>query len=122
VDVDAVNQAGGGVALLVLAAPSDGSGGAVGGQYAVADGEGESRGRWLSKTGMSDAIRKAAEVAPTPEHQAIIGTFEDSKDGAELPGLAALGEYVAPVAEKSAKPKKTAAEKPDEAPAAVVEG
>jgi hypothetical protein len=75
-----------------------------------------SKGQWLGETGLSEAISKAAEVAPTPEHQAIIGTFEDSKDGAELPGLAALGEYVAPVVEKPVKPKKTAAEKPDEDP------
>lgn len=75
----------------------------------------------LGETGISNAISKAAEAAPAPEHQAIIGTFEDSKDGAELPGLIALGEYVAPVAEKPAKVKKTADEKLGEAPAAVAE-
>ena len=76
----------------------------------------------LGETGISEAISKAAEAAPTPEHHAIIGTFEDCKDGAELQGLAALGEYVAPVVEKPAKVKKTATEKPDEVPAPVVEG
>lgn len=75
----------------------------------------------LAETGIVAAIGKAAEAAPAPEHQAIIGTFEDSQDGAELPGLAALGEYVAPVAEKPAKPKKPAAEKPDTAPVATGE-
>lgn len=63
----------------------------------------------LGETGISEAMSKAAEAAPTPEHQAIIGTFEDSKDGAELQGLAVLGEYEAPVIVKDAKSRKTKA-------------
>lgn len=73
----------------------------------------------LDASGIAAAISKAAQAAPAPEHQAIIGTFEDSQDGAELPGLAALGEYVAPVAEKPAEPKKAAPKKKEEAPAPV---
>jgi hypothetical protein len=69
----------------------------------------------LGETGISEAISKAAEAAPTPEHQAIIGTFEDSKDGAELPGLAVLGEYEAPTPVKENKPRR--AKEPEVEPA-----
>ena len=68
----------------------------------------------LGEAGIPDAISKAAEAAPAPEHQAIIGTFEDSKDGAELPGLAALGEYVAPVAARKASARKVEEPAPEQ--------
>ena len=57
------------------------------------------------RAGAVEAVAKAWEVSPTAEYPPIIGPFENSKDGAELPGLAALGEYIAPAAE-FAKPEK----------------
>ena len=62
----------------------------------------------MAGSGVAEAMAKAGEVAPTTEHPPLIGSFEDSKDGAALPGLAVLGEYEAPAevkAEKTAKAK-----------------
>ncbi len=65
----------------------------------------------VAGAGAADALAKAKEVAPTAEYPPIIGTFEDSKDGAALPGLAVLGEYVAPGEVKAEKPAKAKAPK-----------
>ncbi len=69
--------------------------------------------------GVADAIAKAGEIAPTAEHPPLIGSFEDSKDGAALPGLAVLGEYEAPGNIKTERPAKAKARK-EEAPADTV--
>jgi hypothetical protein len=45
----------------------------------------------LNKLSILEAISKDADATPAPAtYQAIIGTSEDSEDGAELPGLVAL--------------------------------
>ncbi|GAB2874302.1 hypothetical protein [Hymenobacter ruber] len=69
--------------------------------------------------GVTQALAKAGEIAPTAEYPPVIGSFEDSKDGAALPGLAVLGEYEAPADVKTEKPAKAKARK-EEAPADTV--
>ena len=68
---------------------------------------------------VAEAIAKAGETAPTVEYSPVIGSFEDSQDGAPLPGLAVLGEYEAPADVKAGKPVKVKARK-EEAPADTV--
>lgn len=66
--------------------------------------------------GITAAIAKAGEMAPTAEHPPIIGSFNDTKDGAALLGRAVLGEYEGPADVKMEKPAKVQ-EKKEEATA-----
>jgi hypothetical protein len=69
----------------------------------------------MAGSGVADTMAKAGEVAPTAEHPPLIGSFEDSKDGAALPGLAVLGEYEAPAEVKAEKTTKAKAKKEEAA-------
>lgn len=68
----------------------------------------------VTGAGVADVIARASEAAPTAEYPPVIGAFDDSKDGAALPGQAVLGEYEAPADSPPGKTPKAKSKK-DEA-------
>lgn len=68
----------------------------------------------VTGAGVAAAIAKAGEMAPTAEYSPIISPFEDTRDGAALPGLAVLGEYEAPTDSKTEKLSRVKAKKEED--------
>ena len=63
----------------------------------------------VAGVGITDALAKATEAAPTPEFPPLVVVVKDSADGAALSGLAVFGEYEAPADVKTEKPAKVKA-------------